>query len=355
MPVRNKRNVFSVLFNILREYVGSQVDYDLHQALYTDTSDDEDNLIENSTVISYHFSSDSRIYLLLKYNDVRYYCFSEESVDISKISDEYFIEETDLKKGIWTLVQAKYITKCKPDISAIEVYNQILFLDEDENGTKAKEVAVDEILGYFNTLNIFKVVEDTVYDVDDIYNIKGYFDVTLNNNIINFSEEINVNFLSLFSSGLKSMPLDLVYLSFSSSQYKQVFIELYRCIEQLYPIPTLKDLLNGDSMMVKCPLEVAALFEDKINWRPRESEAIALIYKDLDATIIAKLDAIKIGTEYSSLTSSDFIYKLRNANVHFRKKLGKGELSNEKWADLIEVMLEIVLELYSKYDGEITS
>jgi hypothetical protein len=106
-------------------------------------------------------------------------------------------------------------------------------------------------------------------------------------------------------------------------------------------------------MATSCPLEVAVLFEDKINWRPKEIDAIALIFKDLDGSLTSKVDLVKKDTEYSGLSGSLFIYKLRNANVHFRKKLGKGELSNTKWEELIEIMLDVILDLYNKYDDVI--
>lgn len=353
MSPRNKKNVFVELFKTLREYVSRDIDYELHQALYVNTSDQEDDLIENSNVISYHFSSDAKIYLMLEHEGKKYYCFTREQVDSYKINSDNFVEEDLLTKGIWTLIQSQYIRCCRSDASASCIYDEILYVDSGEPPTKAKSVDINMLYKYFNKLNIFRIVDGSHYDSDDIYKIKGYFDVTLNHCTLPFSETTVNNYTSLFSSGLKSIPMDLIHLSFSSNQYKQSFLELYRCIEQLYPVPALRELLGTGSIKTSCPLEVAALFEDKINWRPRESEAIGMVFKDLDFLSTSKIDAVKQGTEYSSLSGSLFIYKLRNANVHFRKKLGKGELTNAKWEELIDAMLDVILDLYNKYDGNI--
>lgn len=353
-PVRNKKRVFRDLFNVLRTHTSLSVDYPLHKALYPNTSDIEDDLIQNSNIIDYHIDSHSKSDILIEYNDSVYYCFTGENVTTDSINTDYFESENELFNGLWTLVQSQLIKSCLSSASPIEIYNEVLSYDDlTENASVAKEIDVNDITSYFINLNIYKVNPDTPYSFKNLYQIKGYFNVKLDKNSIIYSDSVKTNFLSIFESGLKSIPMDIVELAYISSQYKQVFLELYRCIEQLYPVPILQKLLQMEGITLTCPIMTAELLETQLNWRPKEADAIEAVFKDLDQVIIDKFDTVKSDTEYSALGNAAFVYRLRNANVHFRKKLGKGTLDRSKWESLIDVMLEATLYLYNKYDSKI--
>lgn len=354
--IRNKRKVFSDLFDVLRTYTSQSVEYPLHQALYTNTSAIEDNLIECGNVIALHIESHSKLDILIEFQDDVYYCFTGDNVTTDVINSDYFELESELFKGLWTLVQSQFVKSCLTNAPSMEIYNEVLSYDETiESPSAAKEIDVDDITPYFINLNVYKVKPDTPYSFKDLYQIKGYFNVNLDNNNIPYNESIKTNFLSIFESGLKSIPMDIVELAYMSSQYKQVFLELYRCIEQLYPVPTLQNLLQVDGISLTCPITTAELLETQLNWRPKESDAIEAVFKDLDEVILTKFNSVKSDTEYSALGNAAFVYRLRNANVHFRKKLGKGSLDISKWELLIDVMLETTLHLYNKYDSSIST
>ncbi|EGR0209078.1 hypothetical protein FMH16_21280 [Vibrio vulnificus] len=353
-PPRNKRKVFSDLFKILREHVSKSVDYPLHKSLYTNTSEVEDNLIENCGIIANHTGSNNRLDILIEFQDNFYYCFTGDSIDTDAINKDYFEPETELFVGLWTLIQSQFIRSCLSNASSIEIYNEVLSFDESsESPNVAKEVAFDDISRHFINLNIYKVIPDTPYDCKDLYQIKGYFNVAIGNNNLIFNDSIKSNFIALYESGLRSIPMDIVELAYMSSQYKQVFLELYRCIEQLYPVPTLQSLLQVDGISLTCPITTAEVLETQLNWRPNQSDAIDAVFKDLDEVVLNKFNSVKSDTEYSAMSSSAFVYRLRNANVHFRKKLGRGTLENDKWELLIDVMLEATLQLYGKYNSSI--
>lgn len=353
---RNKRRVFQDLFDVLRSHTAKSVEYPLYQALYTNTSDIEDELIESSKVIDWHKESLSKLDILIEFQGNVYYCFTGDSVTPDRINSDYFEVEDVLFKGLWTLVQSQFAKSCLTSAPSMEIYNEVLSFDESsENTNSAKEIDVNDIIPYFVNLNAFMVKPDTPYSFKDLYQIKGYFNVKYEKNSLPFNESIRTNFLSIFESGLKSVPMDIVELAYVSSQYKQAFLELYRCLEQLYPIPTLKRLLQSDGITLTCPITTAELLETQLNWRPKESDAIEAVFKDLDEVIIAKFDDVKSDTEYTSLGNAAFVYRLRNANVHFRKKLGKGSLDNSKWELLIDTMLEATLHLYNKYDDSIST
>ena len=354
-PERNKRKVFSDLFEVLRKHTSQTVDYPLHKALYTNTSEIEDDLIENAKIIAHNKESVSELDILIEFRGDVFYCFTGNNTSTDAINSDYFELEIEKFKGLWTLVQSQYIRSCLPKAPAMEIYNEVLSFDEcSENDSKAKAIDLEDIIPYFISLNIYKVKPDTPYSFKDLYQIKGYFNINLNRNNINFSQSIKTNFLSIFESGLTSIPMDLVELAYKSNQYKQVFLELYRCIEQLYPIPTLQNLLRADGISLTCPITTAELLETQLNWRPKESDAIEAIFKDLDEVIKTKFESAKSNTEYSGLGNATFVYRLRNANVHFRKKLGKGSLDISKWEILIDAMLEATLHLYRKYDSGIS-
>lgn len=354
--IRNKRRIFSKLFDLLRSYVAEQIDYELHPTLYPNTSNDADLFIENAIEITSQFDVDHKFHSIFKYGGELYYCFTNDDLDLSNVNSDIFESvEGDFFDALFVLVHSQYIKKCVDTISRSHIYDTILYVGEDEDPNRAKPIDIEDLLECFSTISVYKICSGSAYDVEDLDKVKGYFSVNASINTLPFSQSTQASFSTLFDCNYKAIPFDIIHLSYITNSYKQSFIELYRCIEQLFPIPALEGLIGTGKLNALCPLEIAEIFEDNIGWRPRETEAIEAVLKDLDQSLLTRLDSVTQNTQYYGFSHNKFIYRLRNQNVHFRKSLGVGSLSNNKWEELIGIMLDIIYELYKKYDSKIIS
>jgi hypothetical protein len=156
---------------------------------------------------------------------------------------------------------------------------------------------------------------------------------------------------SLFESGAEEIPYPLLLQGLLSSRFDNFFLELYRCIEQLYAVPLLtklKSKINHSSPIV----ELARHLEEVISWRPRENEALAGLLAGVQDTtrkeIIGALCPTGATTPKSTAKNcAARIYDLRNSLVHFRPGLTRSEFDVAGWNRIISVMIDVLSEIYA--------
>ena len=149
-------------------------------------------------------------------------------------------------------------------------------------------------------------------------------------------------------------PFHLLLRALTETRSDAAFLALYRCVEQLFPVPAIGDL-SAELGLSRPALDVAAAIERHLGWRRREEEAIAHLFAELDSTLIDRLLPIvgAVATNESrSRPVSKRIYELRNQCVHFRPAHANGEaVSVGNWPGLTELMLEAVQRLYARYSA----
>lgn len=175
---------------------------------------------------------------------------------------------------------------------------------------------------------------------------------------LNFKDETLINFKAL----IENSPMDLIgsniYKSMFSTDWDHCFLELYRCVEFLYPLPYLHDFANvimDSSLLPKMYLNA----EDKLNWRPKEADALFRLIKELgeEKESVSKLrDCFEIieGANFdvkstSSSIVSNRIYKLRNSIAHFRVSSNYKISKEIHFNDLISNLLLLITDLYGMH------
>lgn len=327
------------------------IQYQLHDAVYIDTSNNEDLDIENTEIIAINRYSSYKIYSLMKRGNDLFLCLHNNDIDTSKIPEVVISELTTGQKGLWTLFVTEAMNKIclASNDTAYEIYNNFLSFDHEEDKGNAREIKFSDLEPLLPNIKIYKVHDTCISTEKDLSKIQGYIEATAGYN--QFNEDIINLFIEIFQSNYK-IPFDTLYLSMTSNHYKQSFIEIYRCIERLYPIPALAEFYQNIQIPVACNIELAEIIENTIGWRPKESESLEKILSALDQDCILSLNAAKSGTPFSSFSNSNFIYKLRNANVHFRKSLGTTNFPEKKWQEIILAMLKVTKNIYKIYDGK---
>lgn len=147
-------------------------------------------------------------------------------------------------------------------------------------------------------------------------------------------------------------PFHLLLRALTEARDDAAFLALYRCIEQLFPIPAIGEL-SAELGLSRSTLGVAAAIEKHLGWRRREEEAIAQLFAELAPSLIDRMLSAVGGiaqNENQSRSASKRVYDLRNQCVHFRPAHAVGvPLTSINWPILTDLMLEAIQCLYAKY------
>ncbi|QVK24429.1 hypothetical protein KHX94_08120 [Shewanella dokdonensis] len=163
-----------------------------------------------------------------------------------------------------------------------------------------------------------------------------------------------------------------------------LFMELYRMLERVYALPTVKTLKNELSIEMGNSWEILKLIEKNTGWRKKESEGLYSILSLLDEQILIdifdllshchgsyfKKDAVdnrrKLLNNQSDQSNNeqlhsdwlnclmealrDYIYTTRNSYVHYREVL-EPHLEREQVLSLCKALLLIINPIYIKVSG----
>lgn len=161
-------------------------------------------------------------------------------------------------------------------------------------------------------------------------------------------------FADLFENGPDTIPYQLPLRGLLSFSWPGLFIELYRCMEQLYSVPRITKLT--EEWRSNQPIyNISKLLEEALAWRPKEDESLELLFDKLDSELCKAIsrairthDAQKSAALTARATARQ-VYALRNACVHFRPTTILHEMADKQWNDISMGMLDAVEELYRLY------
>lgn len=147
-------------------------------------------------------------------------------------------------------------------------------------------------------------------------------------------------------------PFHLILRALTETRDDAAFLSLYRCIEQLFPIPAMIGL-SAELGLENPALHVALIIERHLGWRRREEDAIAHLFSELGSDLIDRIGLV-IGSvaldEKSFRTVSKRIYELRNQCVHYRPiHAAIGSTPFQNWLPLADLLLEAIQCLYAQY------
>jgi hypothetical protein len=211
---------------------------------------------------------------------------------------------------------------------------------------------LSEILPHFQNLLFLKeqTKNNTPY-LDSLERVAGAFIASgYESHPLEVNDNLRSRILTLFESGAETIPFGLPLQGLLSYNWPSLFLDLYRCLEQLYTVLKLKSLVT--KMPYKGALaELAYLLEEELSWRPKELDALASILTHSSEDTRSKiLSAFKIDvsalTEYSPNKCAINIYKLRNSHVHFRPAMKAENRSSKEWNEILIAMCDAVDDVY---------
>jgi len=142
-------------------------------------------------------------------------------------------------------------------------------------------------------------------------------------------------------------PLNLVLHALLERKWEHAFLDVYRCIEFLFPFPKVNDLKRA--LKLNTPtIDICYQIEGVLGWRQQEDVALNILFLKLPTehlTLLSTALGIKIveaqETEHLGKAVSRRIYKLRNDCVHYRPAQSKSQLKDQvNWALLVQELLK---------------
>lgn len=161
---------------------------------------------------------------------------------------------------------------------------------------------------------------------------------------------------SLFESGSEFLPYHILLQGVLSFSWDNLFLETYRCLEQLYAQPRVAALTSAWSSPLALK-QVVELLEQHLSWRPKEDEALSGLVGACDSASLQRLCfafdvSYSVGVaDKSSETAAGRIYKLRNNIVHYRPIHKAVVKSDNEWNLIIQAMLIVLDDIYTKLGG----
>jgi hypothetical protein len=157
---------------------------------------------------------------------------------------------------------------------------------------------------------------------------------------------------SVFETDCDLIPFQNLVQGVLAISWENLFLECYRCIEQLYGMQrfqALRDKLSFSSS----PRDLAKVIEDHLSWRPKENEAfvalIGLCDEGLISTVCAGLAVAGDTHEKRSSKLVEMLYGLRNSIVHYRPAHVVVQKSDADWNIIVRGMLGLVADLYNNH------
>nr|WP_324258285.1 hypothetical protein [Cellvibrio fontiphilus] len=216
----------------------------------------------------------------------------------------------------------------------------------------------EELLECIEPFSVFKLSDDCIYNHSDLFQLGyltySYISPIINDRIAPIIDQYR-NLLLLSSS----IPKENIFFSFTSTHWPHAFLELYRCIEKIYKIPSTIKLKQeiGYAGQAK---DLARHCNDILSWRKNHSESLKQLLSDIDES---DLLATKISesTPFSNCIEdgkvdiervSNTLYSIRNQLVH-QPEGNIIELNDNDWIKAIEFIIFSCTKLYIKYSNEL--
>lgn len=299
----------------------------------------------------------SSFYGVDPYNSQKYKYFAITGTSLTNIPNELESEllcKVEVDAPLFIYLCKVLELNVNPTLSFKELRDEFLF-QQDDDGYLGHDI--DEIISVFESLNIFRISQDSIfYNVDD-YDLGYYFSLLSDFDLISLPMfEIKGEYLSIITNFNTKVPKENIFSSLTSTHWKHCFLELYRCVEWLYMLPRTLSLKEAIGYTDKAS-SLAHECVDKLSWRKKEEDSlcrlIKISFKNVSFYEQAYWMSIFKDSEFSAEKAANVVYKLRNQFVHQFNKENEIQLNDTMWRELITFTLLLIKILYLELNDEI--
>lgn len=265
--------------------------------------------------------------------------------------DEEVIKVHEINAGILTALLSETPVNLDVNIRLSEFKEtfSVQHLQPDYKGYSSAEV-----LQFLPPVVLIEIPENSALAVADIYRIACYLIVNETSLIVlPYRKNTIDSFLRLILEEGGVLSFENIFNALTSVNWRHSYLELYRCIERLFPIKFLKEL-QADLGLTGSLVAFAEKIEDRTSWRPKENVAIEKIFEDCPESIsVVFKSCINNLDGQQDVLISNYVYKLRNSIVHFRSKQSQIKLNDDQWSEILYAQCEFIGHLYKKFQVEL--
>jgi hypothetical protein len=214
---------------------------------------------------------------------------------------------------------------------------------------------LEDVAKLFPQVTVYKATEDRAYlEIDErllgSILVRSYVDGP-----ISLDEETLGVMTRVFEEDSELIPFRNLVQGFLAISWENLFIEIYRCIEQLYALPRV-EALKAELTYPLAARELAKILEDRLSWRPKEADAFQALVSMCDEAIVSRMfagldSAAKQTHPERCADAVSELYGLRNRIVHYRPVHDRIDKSDDRWNIIIRGMLDIAAQLYNTKAG----
>ncbi len=212
-----------------------------------------------------------------------------------------------------------------------------------------------EIEPFFPRIVVYHALADATYHTitDRVLGsilVRTYFDGP-----ISLEPDTVAALTRVFEADSELIPFRNLVQGVLSISWENLFLEAYRCIEQLYGMKRF-GALKAKLAFGNSPRDLAKLLEDELSWRPREEDAFINLASLCDEGLITRVCAgLTIQADTHERRCSKLVeqlYALRNTIVHYRPAHEVVQKSDSDWNFIIRSMTEMIAQLYDEHAAE---
>lgn len=355
---RNRKEMSENLFGLLVAYAakaGQPVEEPTGARFIKKLNDEDSALMADGTVGEPVIVTRQIRLVRITHQDQIYFCtFGLPDPDIPPPG----LQVIDPTPGLFaTAVLAANVQPiASPPTSAAQAFVIKELLDTQFLGSPGYEGHdLEDVATLFPQVTVYMVVDSRAYlELDErvlgSILVRAYVDGP-----IALDAETLVVLTRVFEDDSDLIPFRNLVQGFLSISWENLFIEIYRCIEQLYALPRV-EALKAELTYPLAARELAKILEARLSWRPKEADAFEALVRMCDEAVIARIfgglvSAAKPTHLERCADAVSELYGLRNRIVHYRPVHDRIEKADESWNVIIRGMLDVTTQLYNTKAG----
>lgn len=342
---RNRKKLSEELFlKILEKGLREDPDFPLSlDGRWIEKLNDADATFMSKAEVEILRLSSSRVAAKMTHEDLSVFAISGFSV-CDEIPEG--LSERDATPGTFALFALQ--ADLEVTGSAAEIRNLTELVSEAHPPYIGHEL--NQVMPIFPDIIFFEI--DKAFDYTNHLDrlVGSYCAKTVSQSGMHLSSNTQIEISKMFETGADEIPYHVLLRGLLSASPQVLFLDLYRCIEQLYSVPRLGELQKALRHSASI-YDLSRVLEETISWRPKEDEALFQLFTGITTDHCKAIrshfgDIESIENTKSAERAAKRIYRLRNENVHFRPAMTGDELSEETWDAVICTMLSVVSDLY---------
>lgn len=339
MAQRKRIAMSKALFNVLVERSPS-LEHPTKKRYIRRQSDEDADLMARAEVLEALRATRSLSCCLIEHDGSRY-CIVSGIPEIFETPD--FLTATDISPGLF---QVAWIASRIPPIAKdLEIKEAIDYQFENDG---FEGINLDEILTLFPKYFAFRF--DSEIDGYSAARILAIFLVmNYEEYAVDFSEDLLSAFRNIFEEGDDTVPFGVLLQALLSFSWGDMYLHIYRCLENLFSSGPLSKLEEAITFSVP-RFQLAKALEDNLSWRPNEQAALEHLLGELSDSELAKLGSSLSCSKGASVQEvAKAVYRLRNAQAHYRPALYDASYTNDEWQQINGEMLKVLNSIYLKH------